>query len=117
MALRKERVDRKIRSREEIKSVFERGKRVKKEYFDLIFVKNDSSFARFGIIAGRKCGNAVERNYLKRIFREIIFNQKAEYRIPVDFLVVLKSDSKKGIFSKIRDEFNSSIQKIISQFT
>lgn len=107
--------DRKIKKSEEIQSIFEKGERLRGKFFDLIFFKNHFSFGRFGVIVGKKCGGAVDRNYIKRIFREIIFNQKFEFNFPVDLLVVPKAESKKRVFALLKEEFFGSVQKITGQ--
>jgi ribonuclease P protein component len=107
---------RRVKKSSEIQNIFEKGQRFRGRFFDLIFFKNHFSFSRFGIIVGKKCGGSVDRNYIKRIFREIIFNQKIEFNFPVDLLVVPKAESKKRLFALLKEDFFDSVQKIIGQY-
>ncbi|MBI1823996.1 MAG: ribonuclease P protein component [Nitrospirae bacterium] len=105
----------KIKKSREIQSIFEKGQKVRGKHFDLIFLENRLSFFRIGLIVGKKCGRAVERNYIKRIFREIIYRRKWENCFSVDMLVVPKGESKTILFSNLKEEFFSSVQKILRQ--
>jgi ribonuclease P protein component len=107
--------ERRIRKSNEIQYIFEKGERLRGRFFDIIFLKNNFSFGRFGIIVGKKCGGAVDRNYIKRIFREIVFNRNLDFNFPIDLLVVPKAESKKRLFSLLKDELFDSVQKKIGQ--
>lgn len=69
-------VDRRYRLREEhdVKRVRSRGRSVAHGALVLRFMPNNTepSQNRYTVIAGKKCGNAVHRNRLKRIVREAL---------------------------------------------
>ncbi len=50
--------------------VFERGKKIRKNGFTFVLLKNELSHPRLGISVGKKYGNAVRRNRIKRKIRE-----------------------------------------------
>jgi ribonuclease P protein component len=78
-------------------------------------LKSDFSYTRFGIIVGKKCGRAVDRNYIKRIFREIIFGKNFNFTPPLDLLVIPKGDSKNRLFSLLKEEIYCSFNNIFSK--
>ncbi|MCV0404585.1 MAG: ribonuclease P protein component [Chloroflexi bacterium] len=69
-------VDRRYRLREEhdVKRVRSRGRSVAQGALVLRYMPNNTEPAqnRYTVIAGKKCGNAVHRNRLKRIVREAL---------------------------------------------
>lgn len=56
------------------------------------FVPNGSPYNRFGITAGKKQGNAVTRNRIKRIVRAAYRQTEAEFPIGYDIVFVGRND-------------------------
>lgn len=71
------------------------------------------SSPRIGIIASRRVGNAVKRNYGKRIFREI-FREHAQARLPVgsEVVIVLRSGFDQYEFADLEKRFLKACQTI-----
>jgi ribonuclease P protein component len=67
---------------------------------------------RLGVIASRRVGNAVKRNYGKRIFREIF--RKHSYELPEDSdcVVVLRNGFDREPFEKLENIFVQACQSI-----
>ena len=77
---------RRIRQQAEFKQVF-CAKRLTNKWFVVYVRKNESGFARLGIVASKKTiPKAVSRNYAKRLVREM-FRQKFPVASAVDIVV------------------------------
>ena len=61
----------KIKSKSEISLLFKTGQKRECFAYTIIYKKNNRNFDRFAVIVSRKLGNAVKRNNIKRVFREI----------------------------------------------
>lgn len=61
-----------LRSHREIQVVKQEGRRISTAFFNLLAHKMDDAPSRVGIIVGRRFGNAVRRNRVKRVFRELV---------------------------------------------
>lgn len=69
--------DLKIRKSSEFKEVFERGSSLHTENFTVMYNPNSLGFPRLGLVVGRKSSkSAVERNRIKRFFREVFRRNK-----------------------------------------
>ncbi|MGD9852029.1 MAG: ribonuclease P protein component [Nitrospirales bacterium] len=57
----------------EFERVRKKGSAIRNPFFTMVFSLHDpNDFSRIGIIAGRRVGNAVKRNRLKRVCRELV---------------------------------------------
>ncbi len=92
----------KIKSKSAISDLLKTGHRVKCPSFTIIFKKNSLNSDRLGVIVSRRTGNAVKRNKLKRISRELFRNNRLN--IPPFFDVLIKPrpelDKEKSEISK-----------------
>ncbi len=67
----------------------------------LITASNLESFPKFGVVVSKKIGNAVTRNYYKRVFRTLF---RTNYS--------LFSEGRSYVFSARRDILNHTFQEI-----
>lgn len=67
--------------------------------------------SRFGVITSRKVGNAVKRNYAKRVFREIFRLNQSALPDSCDFLVVVRSNFDDYSYSQLEARFLRASQQ------
>jgi len=75
--------EKRLVSNRQFKAVLARGVRLSDGLLTLYMAKNDCGYLRLGVSVGKSCGNAVVRNRLKRLLREV-FRQNQD-RIPAGF--------------------------------
>ena len=80
------------------------GKRHHTARFVIYFRKNGLGFSRLGITTGKKTGNAVTRNRIKRLIREFYRLHKAYLPQGYDILVAAKKGAGDMDFWKVREE-------------
>ena len=75
--------------------------------------KYKSSFdhPRFGIAVGKKVGNAVIRNKLKRQYRMLITNNKKLFSNNQDYIIIVKRSSLDTSFSNLNLELRRTLEK------
>jgi ribonuclease P protein component len=80
----------KIKKNEEFQSIYKIGKKYF-GYYTLIYInKNRSNIKRLGVVVSKKTGNAVCRNRLKRLFREIYRKNESRLENGYDFVIIAK---------------------------
>jgi len=92
-----------IKKTSEIDAIFNQKKRVSGKYFNIFYQLSENDSFRFAISIGKKYGNAVKRNLMKRRIREIIRKSKDVIK-PFDFVVVVKPDSSELNFETVKKE-------------
>jgi len=93
-------------------NIINQGKYYKCNYFIVYTLKNELDHYRFGISVGKKVGNAVVRNKVKRQMRMIIDNYKKNYQNGKDYIIIIRSNYTNAIFSEIQLAFENIIGKI-----
>lgn len=97
-------------------NIIQNGRYTKGKYFVIYYKKNDLDHYRFGISVGKKVGNAVIRNKVKRQMRMIIDNYKKNYQKNMDYIIIIKSNYAEGSFLEIKESFENMIFKMNKGF-
>ena len=61
-----------LKNEKEFSIIYQKGQKKHTKYVIIIFLKNKLNEKRFGFVASKKTGNAVKRNRIKRLFREVV---------------------------------------------
>ncbi len=85
--------------------ILNNGKKYNSKSFILFCCKKKSGPTRLGVIASKKVGGAVLRNYLKRVFRDIYRNEYYNLQISTDIVLILKKSAENVSYKLLRSEF------------
>jgi len=96
-----------LRRRAEFEVVYSGGARVHGRFMTVITLKTASPFARIGIAASRKVGNAVVRNRLKRVARELFRLNNPSCGL--DIVIVPKAHMARAPFDRLEAEFRRGV--------
>jgi ribonuclease P protein component len=100
---------------DQFKAILSDGYSARDGLLVLYMKKNDCGYPRLGVSVGKVHGNAVVRNRLKRLLREIF--RQSQYQIPEGFDYLLLISNKKGkenqpTFEQLKKSFLSLVEKI-----
>lgn len=99
-----------LKSKDEIKDLFSTAKRVRTPY-GIIFLKKDSSGENLAAVLIKKStGNAVHRNYCKRIVRHFI-HKHAEKLLVYNKIIFLYLYNGKIGFEKLESGYLKALEK------
>jgi ribonuclease P protein component len=100
--------------REDYLNTQSEGQRRSTRHLILYARPNGRDYARLGITASRKVGQATTRNWWKRRIREIFRRNKREFPGGYDFVVIVKSSPDQPPFEALRDELLEALNRCAS---
>ena len=87
------------------------GKRNSNKYFVICSVKKDFEKNNYGIAVGKKVGNAVTRNKIKRQVRNIIDKNNKMFPNFHNYIIICKKEVLNLSFSNMEEELIKLINK------
>ncbi len=107
-----------IRQREEIRTLLDRGKRKKTKVLDVFFMPSPVARPRFGVIVPKHRHRIVDRNRVRRRLKEIgrqeVLSRLRERRCPVDVLVRARRDAYGSGYEELKSELVRVVEGICS---
>ena len=100
-----------VKKSREFDEIIQKNNFVKDNNFIIYYCDNDTK-NRFGISVGKKIGNAVTRNYYKRVIRNICDINKNLYSKSKDYIIIMRKGCMNLSYKEINDSFSALIQKI-----
>lgn len=99
-----------LKSKVDIDRLFKKGRKASGECFQLFWEASDQF--QYGVFVGRKLGGAVERNRVKRVYREAIRLNKDLLGSIVTIAVVPRPGPEKQTFEQVNAEINRVFRRI-----
>lgn len=85
--------------------VINKGKKISNKYYVICSVKKDYPKNNYGIAVGKKVGNAVTRNKIKRQTRKILDNNMKLFPNFHNYIIICKKELLKIPFKEMELEF------------
>ena len=101
----------KIKKSKDFSLIYNKSKKMHTKYA-IIFIRENNK-QRFGFVASKKTGNAVQRNRIKRIFREFVRIHKDKFKENTDYVFIGKSILKDNLKNLKYKDIEKDIIKVI----
>ncbi|HHT9124323.1 MAG TPA: ribonuclease P protein component [Candidatus Brocadiia bacterium] len=102
--------------RKEFQSVFDEGRTFRNNELLVYALPNGMNKSRLGLVVGKKVGNAVRRNRVKRILREAFRLNKGLLGVGVDLVLIPRPGLTSPALSTIEDGFKRLLTRISAEF-
>ena len=103
----------KIKKSSEFSSIYNNSQKIHTKYF-IIFINNNNP-KRFGFVASKKTGNAVYRNRIKRLTREVVRLNEDKFK-DKSYVFVAKSVLKEKLKEIKYKNFEYDILKVLKRW-
>ena len=103
----------KIKKSKDFSSIYNKSQKMHTKYAIIFIKENVKNEQRFGFVASKKTGNAVQRNRIKRLFKEFVKIHKDKFKKNTDYIFVGKSVLKEKIKSLKYKDIEKDINKVI----
>ena len=102
-----------IKKNREFSFIYNNSKKVYTRYAIIFIKENNTNQRRFGFVASKKTGNAVQRNRIKRLFKEFVKLNRTKLKENTDYIFVGKSNLKENIRSLKYKDIEKDMLKVI----
>ena len=103
----------KIKKTKDFSLIYNKSKKMHTKYAIIFIKENINNEQRFGFVASKKTGNAVQRNRIKRIFKEFVKTHKDKFKKNTDYIFVGKSILKENIKTLKYKDIEKDLSKVI----
>ncbi len=93
-----------IKKNIEFNDIINTGAYFKNKYYYIYYKDNDLDIPKFGLAVSKKCGNAVERNKLKRQLRFIIDSNRNIFSNK-DYIIMVRKSIRDIDYYKMEEYF------------
>lgn len=100
-----------VKEHKQFDDIIQTGKYKKGSIYIIYNKESNLNFPRFGIAVGKKVGNAVIRNRLKRQTRMIINNNKNLFKNNKDYIIIVKRNALDATFQQMESNLISLLEK------
>jgi len=100
-----------VRKRKDYSRIYKNGARLYSESFQVLVLANDKDTRRFGITVGKRIGNSVKRNRIKRLLREFFRLHKDSLPAGRDIVVTVRKDVSARSLHEITRELEDLLKK------
>ena len=106
----------KIKKSKDFSLIYNKSQKMHTKYAIIFIKENMNNEQRFGFVASKKTGNAVQRNRIKRLFKEFVKTHKNKFRENTDYIFVGKSALKENIKNLKYKDIEKDVIKVIKRW-
>ena len=100
-----------VKKNDDFNDIINNGKFWKNKYYNIYYKDYNQDFPKFGLAVSKHCGNAVERNKIKRQLRTIIDAHKDLFWKRKSYIIMVRRGIKELSFKNMEESLVSLLMK------
>ncbi|MED4403288.1 ribonuclease P protein component [Metabacillus fastidiosus] len=101
-----------IKKNEDFQKIFKQGKSMANRQFVIYFLEREESELRIGLSVSKKIGNAVTRNRVKRLIRQVFLEEKERIVNNKDFIIIARKPAAEMSYDEVKSSLNHLFKKM-----
>ena len=101
-----------IKKNEDFSRIINKRQRVSSRSLAIYYQKNKVIYPRFGISVGKKLGNAVFRNRVRRQVRSVLHEKLKTFNLPLDCIIMIRKTVEPLPYLELEKELTSLINRL-----
>ena len=98
-----------LSNKDEIQIIFKKGQKIYNKFGLLFLYSNKRKLRKVGILIKKQSGNAIQRNYIKRIIKQFVRNQYSAF-CAYEKIIFLYNYKGKISYKELNDTYLKSIE-------
>lgn len=103
--------DYRINKKKEYNNIYEKGKKIPGKYMVVFIIGSEGKNSRYGIVASKKVGHAVQRNLAKRRLRTVIYQNIGEIKEKVDVVIIARPAIKEASWDQLKSDYRRVMRR------
>jgi ribonuclease P protein component, eubacterial len=101
-----------VKENKDFSRIIKQGKYAKNSTMVIYEMPNKVGTYRFGFSVGKKLGNAVVRNKIKRQLRNIVYKYKKNYQKSMDYIIIVRNSYIEFDFNEVENFYIELMKKL-----
>lgn len=100
-----------VKSHDEFNIIINKGKKASGKYAIIFSMSKEFERPNFGIAVGKKLGDAVHRNKIKRQYRNIVDKSRFLFKNNHNYIIMIKKEASNASFQELEKDLENILRK------
>ncbi|MCI8670544.1 MAG: ribonuclease P protein component [Bacilli bacterium] len=100
-----------VKKNTDFNDIINTGRCIRNKYYSIYYKDSEDDFPKFGLAVSKKCGNAVDRNKIKRQLRNIIDDNKKLFSIKMNYIIMVRKEILNVSYLQMEEQLINLIKK------
>ena len=100
-----------VKKNTDFNDIINTGAYLKNKYYSIYYKDSEDEFPKFGLAVSKKCGNAVDRNKIKRQLRNIIDDNKKLFSIKMNYIIMVRKEILNVSYLQMEEQLINLMKK------